>query len=185
MQAQQIVDGKLDRRRMGVFGPPPGRKSIVFVDDLNMPAREKYGAQPPVELLRQALCHDGWYDVKTCRLRMLADVHFCCAMGPPGGGRNPVTNRFVRHFNVLCFPELTDSGMKSIFSTILKDFFIRNEFGESLGPSQALADRLTSATVSVYRQVLAQMRPVPGRDHYTYVFLCLPHARAQPSAISE
>ena len=44
------------------------------------------------------------------------------AMGPPGGGRNPITQRIMRHFSYLSFTELEESSKRTIFGTILKSW---------------------------------------------------------------
>ncbi len=51
-QLQDVLESKLEKQKRGkgVYGPMVGYKNIIFIDDLNMPRKEKYGAQPPLEL---------------------------------------------------------------------------------------------------------------------------------------
>ncbi|KAL7406937.1 hypothetical protein ABVT39_000487 [Epinephelus coioides] len=162
-QTQDYIDSKLDKRRKGVFGPPIGKHFIMFIDDLNMPMLETYGAQPPIELLRQWMDHGGWYDRKQIgTFRRLVDINFACAMGPPGGGRNPITQRFTRHFNFLSFTEMEDASKKKIFSTIL---------GSWMGPVpaiQPLNEPLVDATIHIYSTITSQLLPTPAKSHYTF-----------------
>ncbi|XP_053154302.1 dynein axonemal heavy chain 1 isoform X2 [Hemicordylus capensis] len=175
-QTQDLIDSKLDKRRKGVFGPPLGRYFIFFIDDLNMPALETYGAQPPIELLRQWMDHKGWYDRKQIgTFKKLVDINFVCAMGPPGGGRNAITPRLTRHFNYLSFTEMEDSSKKKIFSTILGSW-MSGRLGESVYRDpvpgcpkvEDLNVPLVSATIRVYSTITSQLLPTPAKSHYTF-----------------
>jgi len=48
-QVQRLIDSKVcTRKRKGYFCPEGSKKIVIFIDDLNMPQKEKYGAQPPI-----------------------------------------------------------------------------------------------------------------------------------------
>jgi len=70
-----------------------------------MPRKEKYGAQPPIELLRQMIDNGGWYDnkEKSKTFREIVEYIFIGSMQPPGGGRNEITSRMQRHMSLISF----------------------------------------------------------------------------------
>lgn len=164
-QTQEIVDSKIDKRRRGIYGPSIGSKCVVFVDDLNMPEVEEYGAQPPIEILRQLVDNGGWFDLAEKDFHEIVDTQLIAAMCPPGGSRNHITPRMLRHFSILCVSSFDGDTMKLIFNTILTW-----HMGVQGMPSdvKALSQKVIDATLQIYAQSIENLLPTPLKSHYTF-----------------
>ncbi|XP_031370421.1 dynein heavy chain 6, axonemal isoform X2 [Apis dorsata] len=162
-RTQEILELKLEKRKKTVLGAPIGKRVCVFVDDVNMPKLDTYGSQPPIELLRQLLDFGGMYDKEKLFWKNVEDVVFTVACAPPGGGRNPLTPRFVRHFAMLFIPAPTDISLKGIFKSIITGFL--EEFVDSV---KQIGERIVNAAVDIYLTIETDLLPTPEKSHYIF-----------------
>lgn len=165
-QVQDTIDSKVDcRRGRGTFGPPPEKICVIFIDDLNMPEKESYGAQPPIEILRQLLDQGGWYERKDNSMKKIIETRFVSAMGPPGGGRTFITPRFQRHLSMISLADFEDDTLLRIFSSILHWFFTNFKFSENV---TKVENKIVQATRDVYKTAMEKLLPTPLKSHYTF-----------------
>ncbi|KAK7201712.1 dynein heavy chain [Novymonas esmeraldas] len=165
-QTQDLLFSKFEVRKRAspqVWGAPLNRKFIILVDDMNMPLKEQYGAQPPIELLRQYMDYHGWYDCRTREFFSIVDVVFTGTMGPPGGGRNFITQRFLRHFHQIAFPDIEDDSMRRIFVSLLDSYF--SLFAEDV---RSKLSSVVTASIEVFNTAVKELKPTPARPHYLF-----------------
>jgi dynein heavy chain len=158
-QTQDLIESKLVKQMKGVYGPESGKQCVVFVDDLSMPAKEEYGAQPSLEVLRQAVDRKELYERETCELRHIEGLTYMAAMT----NRQVVSERLIRHFNMLCISEFSEDVLKHIFNSILSQGF--NDYSQPIIDSVVT---LTRATLAIYRSTVDLLPPTPMKSHYTF-----------------
>ncbi|OMJ85003.1 hypothetical protein SteCoe_13780 [Stentor coeruleus] len=164
---QLIMEGFMEKRLRHVFAPKGNKKMIIFVDDLNMPMKEIYGAQPPIELLRQWMDHNGWYDLETKEFNFFRGIQFVSCMGPPGGGRNTITQRYLRHYQKIYIEAFGVESMTTIYSTIM-DWFFSTQAEPFNKPIISMKSAIVAATIHVFQKSSTELLPTPAKMHYLY-----------------
>jgi dynein heavy chain len=122
-QVQDQIESKLDKRGSKyLLGPKSNPKMILFVDDLNMPVKEIYGAQPPIEFLRQIIDQKGFFDLKEKdkTFKTVVDLVFVYSMAATN---NDITPRLLRHINLISVTNFDEDTLTRIFTTILNISF--------------------------------------------------------------
>lgn len=162
-RTQEILETTLEKKKRNSFGAPGNNRLAIFIDNVNMPKPEKYGAQPPIELLRQFLDTGGLYDRKKFFWKYVDNVILCTVCTPPGGGRNVLTPRFVRHFSMVFIPTTTENAMRTIFTSILDGFFA--EFPSTIAN---LSINIVKASIAIYLHISKDLLPTPAKPHYVF-----------------
>ncbi|KAH3860157.1 hypothetical protein DPMN_023048 [Dreissena polymorpha] len=162
-RTQEMIESKLEKKRKTVLGAPRDKRVIFFIDDLNMPKLDRYGSQPPIELLRQYQDFGGFYDREALFWREIHDVTLAAACAPPGGGRNNVTPRLIRHFAMLTIPSPSEHSLKHMFMQILAGFLM--DFPTSV---RQCTEPIVAAAVEIYGRMSTDLLPTPAKSHYVF-----------------
>ena len=163
---QNNIESKLEKKRKKSRGAKGTLKTLIFIDDINMPAIEQYGAQPPIELLRQLLDKGGFYDRQALFWKEIEKFTIVAAAAPPGGGRSPLCPRFMRQFHIFNVPEPADETLTCIFESILGGFLTQGMFNERLRRTQP--STAVGSTIDLYLQITKNLLPIPAKFHYTF-----------------
>ena len=163
-RVQQSIEEKLEKSRTA-FRAPPGKRVAIFIDDINMPTVEEYGAQPPIELLRLLIDKSGMYDRKEWEWKQVLDSTLVICAAPPSGGRAVITPRFSTHFNVVCMPQASQQILAKIFSSILDGFLKAYNYNEGV---MSCSLPIIDSTIEVYNKIAEELRATPAKFHYLF-----------------
>ena len=161
---RQNIEDNTDKRTGKIYGPPTNKMLYVFIDDMNMPIVDEYGTQQPIATLLHLLGRGQMWDyVKDLSPRVYKDMRFLAAMGPPGGGRNPVDTRFIARFSVFNLTPPTVDVLDGIYSQILTSFFaVMND------QVKKCTAKLTSMTLRLYGTIQEKLPRTPTNFHYIF-----------------
>ena len=95
-----------------------GRWLVIFCDEINLPAPDKYGTQRAITFLRQLIEQNGFWRTSDKTWVSLERIQFVGACNPPTDvGRTPLGARFLRHAPVIMVDYPGELSLLQIYGT--------------------------------------------------------------------
>uniref|UniRef100_H2LCS2 Dynein axonemal heavy chain 10 n=1 Tax=Oryzias latipes TaxID=8090 RepID=H2LCS2_ORYLA len=164
LDLQRNLEANIEKRTKDTYGPPIGKKLLVFFDDINMPKVDDFGTQQPVALLRLLLDQGGLYDRKQkLSFKTIKDLGYIAAMRKTGGGRNEVDPRFLSLFSVFNIPPPATESLHLIYASIIKGH--TRPFKAAI---QEVCQTITECTLKLFTTIITDLPPTPSKFHYTF-----------------
>ena len=139
-----------------------GRWLVLFCDEINLPAPDRYGTQRAISFLRQLVEQNGFWRTSDKTWVTLDRIQFVGACNPPtDAGRTPMGTRFLRHAPVIMVDYPGELSLQQIYGTFTAAVL-------KIIPSlRGYSEALTKAMVQFY--IESQRRFTPKiQPHYVY-----------------
>ncbi|XP_066278010.1 uncharacterized protein [Branchiostoma lanceolatum] len=169
-QLQEFVEANIHHRQGFVYGAKDYKGFQIFIDDINMPARDEFGVQRVNENLRELLDHHillklqkpfEWRTVEGLSVLATLTLHEY-----PSTSTQLLSERLIRHFSVVHLPAQQGQDLESVVNSMLE----ANMSFDGQGLDTELHNSLTAASCELLTTVQDVLRPspMPGRQHYMF-----------------
>eukprot|EP01062_Namystynia_karyoxenos_P079539 TRINITY_DN8407_c0_g1_i1.p1 TRINITY_DN8407_c0_g1~~TRINITY_DN8407_c0_g1_i1.p1 ORF type:complete len:4892 (+),score=1969.11 TRINITY_DN8407_c0_g1_i1:217-14892(+) len=167
---QTALESFVDKISGTNWGPPPGKRMIIFIDDLSLPQQNEWGDQPTCELIRQVVEDASFYSsakTESAERYSLVDVQVVAAVQHiKGQTSSGLPRRLRRHFCLIHTPFPSAVSLDYVYGSVLgAHFSVERGFTREV---QRAAQQLVPAARRLCEQVRSRMLPVQGKE--TYVF---------------
>ncbi|KAK3254170.1 Dynein beta chain, flagellar outer arm [Cymbomonas tetramitiformis] len=159
---QVIMEQPLEKKSGVRFGPPGARRLVMFFDDMNMPYVDKYDTQSPIELARQYVDYQGWFDKVKIVLKEVLNTQLSACMNPTAGSFN-ITPRMQRHFTTFAVQMPVQAIVRTIYGQMVESHM--SEFDSNVAK---YSSRLVDAAIDLHKAVSNAFLPSAIKFHYQW-----------------